>query len=143
MLEKRVAALIVSEGGYPRGIVTAKDILHSALSEDKPAQVFVSGLPYEQQDFQQGIVKEGEKLMSRVSKSFPVRSLSFHVKNEGSGFAIRARLDGSRKSYNASASDFHIEVALGKVIDELHKMAEKDKEIGLGKKHTRRAMEEE
>ena len=143
MLDKRVAALIVTEGGYPRGIVTAKDILHSALAEDKPAQVFVSGLPYEQQDFQQGIVKEGEKLMSRIGKSFPVRSLTFHIKSEGSGFAIRARLDGSRKSYNASASDFHIDVALGKVIDELHKMAEKDKEIGLGKKHSRKSMEEE
>ena len=143
MLEKRVAALVVSEGGYPRGIVTAKDILHAALAEDKPAQVFVSGLPCGQQDFQQGIIKEGERLMSRIGKSFPVRSLAFHVKSEGSGFAIRARLDGSRKSYNASASDFHIDVALGKVIDELHKMAEKDKEIGLGKKHSRKSMEEE
>jgi len=138
MLEHRVAALIVSEGGYPRGIVTAKDILHSALSDDKPVQVFVSGLPYAQRDFQSEMVREGEKLISKLGKSIQVRSLTFHVKSEGSGFSVRARLDAVKGSYNASASDFHLEVALGKVQDELRKMAGKDKHDGMdGRKRSR------
>ena len=143
MLEKRVAALIVSEGGYPRGIVTAKDILHAALAEDRPAQVFVSGLPYEQRDFGAEIVREGEKLIGKLGKSAAVRSMAFHIKSEGSGFSVRVRLDGSRSSYNASASDFHLEVALGKVLDELRKMAERDKKIGMGRRNSKRGETEE
>ncbi|VVB98758.1 Inosine-5'-monophosphate dehydrogenase [uncultured archaeon] len=142
MLDARVSALIVSEGGFPRGIVTAKDILHSALAEDKPASVFVSGLPYGQRDMQSEIAREGAKLISRLGKSSDVHSLAFHIKSEGSGFNIRARLDG-RKSYNASASDFRLEVALGKVLDELHKMAERDKSSIIGKRKGRGSAGEE
>ncbi len=134
MLDRRVAALIVSDGGYPRGIVTAKDILHSALAEDKPMQVFVSGLPYAQRDMKSEIVREGEKLVGKLGKSIQVRSLAFHIKSEGSGFSVRARLDASKSSYNASASDFRLEVALGQVISQLRTMAGKDKKTGMGKR---------
>lgn len=140
MLDRQVAALIVSDGGYPEGIVTGKDILHAALVDEKAARVFVSGLPYEQRDFHAEFVSAGEKLLLRLGKSFEVRSLAFHVKPEGSGFAIRARLDGNN-SYNASASDFRIENALRMVLDELEKMASRDKKTGMGKRkdaHKRR-----
>ena len=126
MLERRVAALIVSEGNYPLGIVTAKDILHAALAEEKATRVFVSGLPYGQRDYQQEFASEGEKLLSRLGKIFAVRSLAFHVKQDGSGFAVRARLDGTR-SFSASASDYRLESALRRVIAELRRMADKGK----------------
>lgn len=138
MLERRVAALIVSDGGYPRGIVTAKDILQAALAEDKPVQVFVSGLPYQQRDFQSELVREGEKLISKLGKSLQVRSLTFHIKSEGSGFSVRCRLDARHSSHNASATDFHLEVALSKVLDEIRKMAERDKKTGMGKRKASR-----
>ena len=124
MLDQRLAALIVSDGGYPTGIVTAKDILHSALSNEKEASVFVSGLPYEQREYQAEFVSEGEKLLSRIGKSMDVTSIAFHVKSDGSGFAIRARLEG-KNSINASASDFRIDGALHHVIAELRRIADK------------------
>lgn len=133
MLESRVAALIVADSGYPQGIVTAKDILQSALSEDRKVRVFVSGLPYEQRDFQDEIVREGEKLISKLGKSFAVSSLGVHIKREGPGFSVRAQLIG-KKSYNAAASDFRLEVALGKVMHEFRSIAERDKVTGIGKR---------
>jgi len=133
MLERRVAALVVSQGGSPVGIVTAKDILHTALAEEKTVRIFVSGLPYEQREYQAQIISEGEKLLSRLGKSVEVHALIFHIKSDGSGFSIRARLDG-KKSYNASASDFRIDSALHRVLDEICRMAEKSKTELLGKK---------
>ena len=142
MLERQVAALIVADAGYPQGIVTAKDILHAALAEEKTSRVFVSGLPYENRDFSSEIVREGEKLLSKLGKTFAVSSLAFHIKSEGSGFAVRAQLVG-KKGYNASASDFRLEVALGKVITELRGAAERDKGTGIGKRKASRPVEEE
>ncbi|MCX6770248.1 MAG: CBS domain-containing protein [Candidatus Micrarchaeota archaeon] len=142
MLDKQVAALIVSDAGYPRGIVTAKDILHAALADEKAVRVFVSGLPYEQRDYQDMLIRSGEKLLSRLSKSFEVRSLAFHVKPEGSQFSIRARLDG-KKSYNASAIEYGVENAVREVLDELERMAEKDKPAGINKRKTSRLAKEE
>ncbi|MFA6489494.1 MAG: CBS domain-containing protein [Candidatus Micrarchaeia archaeon] len=132
MLEQRVAALIVSDGGYPTGIVTAKDILHAALSDEKTARVFVSGLPYEQRDYQAEFVSEGEKLLSRIGKSTEVSSLAFHVKSDGSGFSVRASLIG-KVQLNASASDFRLETALHHVVAEIRRMAEKGKTEKLAK----------
>src|SRR3989338_9565645 len=82
MLERQVAALVVADAGYPQGIVTAKDILHAALAEEKTSRVFVSGLPYDNRDFASEIVREGEKLLSKLGKSFAVSSLAFHIKSE-------------------------------------------------------------
>jgi CBS domain-containing protein/ribosome-associated translation inhibitor RaiA len=133
MLDKRLAALIVADNGSPVGIVTAKDILHAALAYEKTARVFVSGLPYENRDSQEEIISEGEKLLSRLDKSFEVSSLVFHIKKEGASFSVRSRLDG-KKSLNASASDFRLETALHQVISELRRMAEKGKMTRLEKK---------
>jgi len=135
MLEVRVAALIVEDGGYPHGIVTAKDILHAALVEEgSTARVFISGLPYDKREYASQISSEGEKMLEKLGKSAEVRSLAFHIKGEGSGFAVRARLDAARKSYNASSSDFRVEVAVRKVLNELERMSDKDKLTGMGKK---------
>jgi CBS domain-containing protein len=135
MLDARVAALVVEDGGYPHGIVTAKDILHAALAEEEgAARVFVSGLHYDQRDYAAGIMRDGEALLKKLGKSADARSIVLHIKNEGSGFAVRARLDSARKSYNASSSGFRLEVALREVYDELEKMAEKDKVRGMDKR---------
>ncbi|MCX6772775.1 MAG: CBS domain-containing protein [Candidatus Micrarchaeota archaeon] len=128
MIENSVAALVVVDGGYPQGIVTAKDVMHSALAEEKTARVFVSGLSYDQREFADEIVREGEKMFGKLGKNFEASTLAVHIKSEGSGFAIRARLGGNKKSYNASAADFRIEVALGKVIKELKSEAARDKD---------------
>lgn len=132
MLEQRVAALVVSDMGHPIGIVTAKDVLHAALADEKESRVFVSGLPYEQREFQAEFVSEGEKLLERIGKSSEVSSLAFHVKSDGSGFAVRASLIG-KVSLNASASDFRIETALHHVVAELRRMAEKGKTEKMAK----------
>ncbi len=135
MLDSRVAALIVVDAGFPHGIVTAKDILHSALAAEKGAsRVFVSGIPHDQREYSAQIASEGEKLLVRIGKSVAVHSLAYHVKNEGSGFSVRARLDASHRSYSASAFDFRIESAVRQVTDEIEKMAGKDKLTGMTKK---------
>jgi len=135
MLDSRVAALIVEDGGFPHGIVTAKDILHSALADEKgAARVFVSGIPHDKREYAPQIASEGEKLLTRLGKSADVRSLAYHIKNEGSGFSVRARLDTPRKSYNASSFDFRIESAVRQTTDEIEKMASKDKVTGMSKK---------
>jgi CBS domain-containing protein len=134
MLDRQVAALIVSDSGFPHGIITAKDILHAALSDEKPSSVFVSGLPYEERDYHEEFVKEGDKLMNKLGKSLDLQSLAFHVKKEGSGFAIRARLTG-KKSYSASAFDFKVDGALRAVVGELESMAIKDKKTGMEKRN--------
>ena len=145
MLDSRVAALIVEEAGYPHGIVTAKDILHAALAEEKDAsRVFVSGIPHDMREYSSEVESEGEKLLTRLGKSSPVRSLAYHVKNEGSGFSVRARLDTTRKSYSASAFDFRVESAVRQVTSEIEKMAEKDKLTGMSrKKGVKRARDSE
>ena len=143
MLDQRVAALIVSDGGYPVGIVTAKDVLHAALAEEKVSRVFVSGLPYEQREYQDEFVSEGEKLLERIGKSSEVSSLAFHVKSDGSGFAVRAQLIG-KTTLNASASDFKIDAALRHVIAEIRRMADKGKTEKMAKhKLSRRGGPEE
>ncbi|MCX6771755.1 MAG: CBS domain-containing protein [Candidatus Micrarchaeota archaeon] len=135
MLDARVAALIVEDNGFPHGIVTAKDILHAALAEEKGAsRVFVSGIPHDKREYASQIAGEGEKLLARLGKSSPVRSLAYHMKNEGSGFSVRARLDTTRKSYSASSFDFRIESAVRQVTDEIEKMAGKDKLTGMSRK---------
>lgn len=126
MLEQRVAALIVEEGGYPVGIVTAKDILHAALAEETGSRVLVSGLPYGQREFSGELVSEGEKLLGKLGHGFEAATLAFHVKAEGSGFSIRARLSAA-KNYSASASDFRLENALHRVLAELRRMAGRGK----------------
>ena len=133
MLERRVAALVVAQGSSPVGIVTAKDILHTALAEEKASRVFVSGLPYEQREYQAQFVSEGEKLLDRLGKSAEVPTLAFHVKSDGSGYSVRARLDGKR-SYNASSSDYRVDAALRQVLSELRRMAEKSKTEKVGRK---------
>ena len=135
MLDARVAALIVVDAGFPHGIVTAKDILHSALAAEKGAsRVFISGIPHDKREYASQIEGEGEKLLTRLGKSLTVRTLAYHVKNEGSGFSVRARLDTTYKSYNASAFDFRIDSAVHQVTSEIEKMADKDKKTGMSKK---------
>ncbi|MFA6908108.1 MAG: CBS domain-containing protein [Candidatus Micrarchaeia archaeon] len=135
MLDARVAALIVVDGGFPHGIVTAKDILHSALAAEKGAsRVFVSGIPHDKREYASEVEGEGEKLLVRLGKSLTVRTLAYHIKNEGSGFSVRARLDASHKSYNASSFDFRIESAVRQVTNEIEKMASKDKQTGMSRK---------
>jgi CBS domain-containing protein len=142
MLDVRVAALIVEDAGYPHGIVTAKDILHAALAEEGgESRVFISGLPHDRREYAQQIASSGEKLLSRLGKSATVRSLALHVKPEGPGFAVLARLDAVRRHYNSSASGFRVEVAVREALDELERMAERDKPTGMGKRkeaHRRR-----
>jgi CBS domain-containing protein len=127
MLGRQVSALVVCEGTSPVGIVTAKDILHAALAEEKVSRVFVSGLPYEQRDFQSEIVREGELLISKLGKNFDASVVAVHIKSDGSGFSVRARLDGNKASYNASATDFRLENALRHVFDELRRQAGEEK----------------
>jgi ribosome-associated translation inhibitor RaiA len=102
----------------------------------------VSGLPYEEREFQAEIVREGEKLLSRFEKSFDVQALSVHVKKEGSGFGVRARLD-AEKSFNASAFNFRLEVAVAAVMAELGKMAGKEKVSKMTKRNEKGREEEE
>lgn len=128
MLERKVAALVVSDKGYPIGIVTAKDILRAVIVEQEESRVFVSGLPYEQRDYASEFISEGKRLLSKLGKSMEVHSLSFHVKKEGSGFSIRAILH-AKEAMNASAFDYKIENALHHVISEMRRMAEKSKTI--------------
>ncbi len=142
MLDKRVSALIVSEGGSPVGIVTAKDILHATLAYEQAVRVFVSGLPHENRDYQEEIQREGDKLLARLDKSFEVSSIVFHIKKEGSGFSVRSRLDG-KKSIIASASDFHLENAVRQAIAELRRMAEKGKLTRLQRSRQNARMREE
>ncbi len=134
MLERQVAALVVSEGNYPVGIVTAKDILHAALAEEKTDSVFVSGMPYEQRDYQSEIIREGEKMLAKLGNDFKGSTIAVHMKSDGSGFSVRARLNGPKSSFNASASDFRLENALHKVFDELHKMAGREKGAAVNKR---------
>ena len=145
MLDARVAALIVVDAGFPHGIVTAKDILHAALIEEKDAsRVFVSGIPHDKREYASQIVDEGEKLLVRLGKSATVRSLAYHIKNEGSGFSVRARLGTSRSSYSASAFDFRIDSAVHQATSEIEKMAAKDKLTGMSrKKDAKRARDKE
>ena len=56
------------------------------------------------------------------------RSNDRRTSTRRSRFAIRARLDGGKKSYNASAADFRLEVALGAVLKELKSEAARDKD---------------
>jgi len=142
MLEARVAALVVVDGQYPIGIVTAKDILHTTMAEEKANRVFVSGLPYEQRDYQEEIVGEGEKMLSKLGKSFEVRSLAFHIKYEGSGFAVRARLDGKRV-LAASAFDFRLPSAIGAALADIERMASKEKVMRMERSRRNRRKEVE
>jgi len=140
MLDARVAALIVEDSGYPHGIVTAKDILHSALSEEEGSgSVFVSGLPHDKRDYAEGIRKDGEALLKKLGKGAEAGSIALHIKNEGSGFSIRARLSAGRSTYNASASGFKLDSALRDAYSELGRMAEKGKLVGRDKKRGRMA----
>ncbi len=143
MLERHVAALIVAEGDYPVGIVTAKDILHAALADEKGDRVFVSGLPYEQREAQPDIVKESELMLSKLGRGYEGATLALHIKPEGSGFSVRVNLSGPMH-LNASASGFKLDAAVRMALSEIRKMAQKDKTSGIErrKRAVRRSGEE-
>lgn len=143
MLERQVSALVVCEGTSPVGIVTAKDILHAALAGEKADKVFVSGLPYEQRDFKSEIISEGERTLAKLGKNFDSATVAVHIKGDGSGFAVRARLDSGKSSCNASATDFRLENALRHVFDELRRQAGKSKLAFVRKRKRDASMEEE
>ncbi|VVB56913.1 Inosine-5'-monophosphate dehydrogenase [uncultured archaeon] len=137
MLDKQVAALIVTEGLRPVGIITAKDIFESALYHHENASVQVSGLHDLERAAAQDVVEAGQSMLAKVGSSIGAESLAIHVKKTGKEYSVHAHVHGEVPLL-ASASDYDLVNAVSAVLDELRTQALKHKKTGMaGRKNKR------
>ena len=137
MLDKQVAALVVSEGLRPVGIITSKDIFESALYHHENAKVQVSGLHGMEKAAAQDVVEAGQAMMAKFGNTIQVESLTLHVKMTGQEYHVSAHLHGDIPIL-ASASDFDLMSAVTAVLEEIKTQALKHKKTGIGKRQNKR-----
>ncbi len=137
MLERQVAALVVTEGLRPVGIITAKDIFESALYHYENARVQVSGLHDLEKAAAADVVEAGQELLNKFGHTLGAESLTLHVKTAGKEYAVSAHLHG-RTPLIASYSDFDLMSAVTAVLDELKTQGLKHKKTGMGGRKNRR-----
>lgn len=137
MMDKQVAALIVSEGLRPVGIITAKDIFESAVYHHENTVVQVSGLHDLEKAAASDVVEAGQAMLAKVGSSIGAESLTLHVKKTGQEYFINAHLHGEVPLL-ASSSDYELMGAVTGVLEELKTQALKRKKSGMsGRKNKR------
>jgi CBS domain-containing protein len=136
MLEKQVAALVVTEGLRPVGIITAKDIFESALYHYQKAQVQISGLHGMEQMVADSIMDEAEEMLSKLRRIMRVESISIHIKKEGKAHFVSAHIRGDIPLIS-SASDINLMKSVAEALDQLRTQALKRKKAGMAKRENR------
>lgn len=142
MVEKEISSIVVSEGTAPVGIVTARDIFETAISYEEDENIFISGLEDDDKEYYDDIKAECKKALNTLKKSFPVRSLSVHIKRydtEGSRrkYSIRARLLTDRL-VTVSTYEWGLSSAIKWLFKELNRVMEKEKTKGMDKRRSRK-----
>lgn len=137
MLERSVAALIVTEGKRPVGIITAKDIFESILYHQEGTPVQVSGLHDIEKSAAQDVVEAGQAMLEKVGKGIGAESLTIHVKKTGNEYFVSAHIHGDVRLL-ASASDYDLMGAVTGVLEELKTQALKRKETGIQSRKIRK-----
>lgn len=138
MVEHDVSGIIVSEGGIPKGIITARDIFETVISGSRESgQVFISGLEGGDKEYYPDIEEEGRRILEKLGKSFVVESLSLHIKKHGNRYAIRARLK-SKEPVSVSAFAWTLPLALKQIKHEITRVISKKK---VNRMHGRREKE--
>ena len=138
MVEKEISSLVVSDGAVPVGVITARDIFETAISYEKDENIFISGLEDDDKQYYDDIKEECRKALDVLNKSFPVRSLSVHIKRyETKGrkrkYSIRGRLVTDRL-ITVSTFEWGLSSAIKWLFKELNRVMEKGKIRGMDKR---------
>ena len=137
MLDASVAALIVTEGKRPVGIITAKDIFESILFHQEGTLVQVSGLHDEEKSAAEDVVEAGQAMLEKVGKGIGAESLTLHIKKTGGEYFVSAHVHGDVRLL-ASASDYDLMGAITAVLEELKTQALRHKRTGMEGRKIRR-----
>ncbi len=133
MLDKKVSALIVTDGLRPVGILTAKDVFETVMHESGETRVFVSGLHDLDKDVSPDIMELGEGLLKKLGKGAGAHALAIHIKKVGSEYMASAHLRGDRM-LRATATDYTIMDSVRSALDGVRTQMVKTKTVGMGKR---------
>lgn len=121
MLSTQVAALVVSDGLLPIGILTSKDVLEAVMRNESEGKVFISGIHGFEESAEE-VYEECAKFTGKLDKSLAVEALNMHVKKTGRQYFVSAHIHG-KANLLASASGWSLEEAVGKTLAELGSQA--------------------
>lgn len=117
MLDTKVAALVVTDGLAPLGILTAKDIMEALMRQEGNAKVSVSGLHGFEEDADSAR-EECLSFVSKTGKSISIDALNMHVKKTGRQYFVSAHVHG-KHSLLSSASGWSLMEAVREALYEL------------------------
>ncbi len=127
-----ISELFVVDNDTPVGIVVANDIFKLLSSEVQP-RIEVSGLEGDDRQYMTEVIEQAGKEVSKLSKEFPVESLTLHVKKNGRNYTVQAHLAaGKVTAVTGEAWDLY--EAVKDALSELKKILEKGKRSGKGAK---------
>jgi CBS domain-containing protein len=132
MLETKVAALVVSDGPSPVGILTTKDILETLMRAEGKSKVSISGLHGFEEDAED-VQGACEAFVEKLGKYVKIEALNLHVKKTGQQYFVSAHIHGSHPLLS-SASGWSLHEGVTSALDELSKQASKVKGIKLAEK---------
>ncbi|MDD5317972.1 MAG: CBS domain-containing protein [Candidatus ainarchaeum sp.] len=134
MAEKKVSALVVEKDGKAAGILSARDVLESLISEEQ-VPVHMSGLDTEERMVLDEISADVARELDKIRKSVALDYLALHFKKYKHKYSLRARLKTSRHGViPASNSGFELRGTLHGVLAELGKLASKLKQNPIHEK---------
>lgn len=136
MIEKNVAAILVTSNGKPSGVFSAFDLFNLIVGSNKPAgtQIMISGLSEDAgMDYQEA--KETiEKVLDKFSKSLEIRNVSIHFKHSKSMFEAHLSAQVKGEHVNCSTQKHDFKTALDAIATELYTLLSKKKSILTYKK---------
>lgn len=91
MLDASVSSLVVVEKNEPIGLLSARDIFESIMSQEK-TPIHFSGLGYEERMVVDEIKAEVEKEVEKIGKSVPLEYVALHFKKYGRKYSVHARI---------------------------------------------------
>lgn len=135
MIDENVFSLVIEENGFPKGIISFKDVLEACV-ELKPNKVLVYGLRHEERGLRESILEECSAFVEKLDKRYLIDYLALHIKSYREGnrmrYEVRARISVSGRIYSAREPDkkehsesWNPHLAVKEVLCELERVLEK------------------
>jgi CBS domain-containing protein/ribosome-associated translation inhibitor RaiA len=130
MVDKQVSGVIVLSGKEPVGVVSALDVFKKILEmAQEGMQIQISGLNQDDIDQYDHIKQKFTHVLGKFSKTFNIRNVSVHVKENKSVYDVGIYLDTDDGHIALKVEKADVQAAVDELASEVEHMLRKKKDI--------------
>ncbi|MCK4718944.1 MAG: CBS domain-containing protein, partial [Thermoplasmata archaeon] len=135
MYDKNIPSVLIGEDGKLKGVVTEEDLLELVVSLKDREGVFVqlSGLEHVDPDVYDAVYEMVEKSMRKIAKLWSPQTLLLHfTEHNAEGgehkYSVHMRLNTKKTVFYAHSSEWNFFGVVSDALDELEKVARRERE---------------